>query len=238
MELGSGWRLVMPASWGMAFWKSFIFCGARPGGIWQVVNFQGLFRLTFSPQGLRERRHRHLETASPAFPYDFPFTQAHKAFVAVESERRLTEHNRKPPAKRPNYECLKITSPFSPDFGVLVGGSWDSCFTIRSPKLLNIIRETLRHCAEVQFCQLQEQLQAALEEGCGKRSLQATNPDWSKAYITLFMTSLHGGTPSDNAVVCIPEEVDYERLLQKEFNHTAERENGEEKGEVILSSSF
>lgn len=31
-EFIGGWNIVLPAGWGMAFWKSFIFAGAWVGG--------------------------------------------------------------------------------------------------------------------------------------------------------------------------------------------------------------
>jgi ribonuclease P/MRP protein subunit POP1 len=31
-EFIGGWNIIIPAGWGMAFWKSFIFAGAWVGG--------------------------------------------------------------------------------------------------------------------------------------------------------------------------------------------------------------
>jgi len=32
-EFVGGWNIIMPANWGMAFWKSFIFAGAWVSGM-------------------------------------------------------------------------------------------------------------------------------------------------------------------------------------------------------------
>ena len=33
-EFICGWNIILPANWGMAFWKSFIFAGAWVGGMY------------------------------------------------------------------------------------------------------------------------------------------------------------------------------------------------------------
>lgn len=59
---GSGWDIIVPANWGMAFWMSFIYAGARA-------------------IGLREHYAMTAEQGIPSFPKDFPDTLAGKQYA-------------------------------------------------------------------------------------------------------------------------------------------------------------
>ncbi|KAF9285583.1 hypothetical protein BGZ74_001451 [Mortierella antarctica] len=99
-EFECGWSLILPKGWGMAFWKSFIFAGARPGG-------------------LRERRSFHFETRQSCFPYDFPNTSAYDAYAAEAKTEAQAKYDRKPVAKRINYAKFGVEDPF--------GAAWIKC---------------------------------------------------------------------------------------------------------------
>ncbi|KAG0210747.1 hypothetical protein BGX28_009022 [Mortierella sp. GBA30] len=94
-EFECGWTLILPKGWAMPFWKSFIFAGARPGG-------------------LRERRSFHFETRQSCFPYDFPNTDAYLSYVHDYQAEAQTKYERKPVAKRINYSKLGVEDPFGP----------------------------------------------------------------------------------------------------------------------------
>ncbi|XP_033736638.1 ribonucleases P/MRP protein subunit POP1-like [Pecten maximus] len=90
---GSGWDIVIPAGWSMAFWVGFNYRCARAGGLQEsesVAHEQGVLH----------------------FPQGYPDT-----VVGREDERNLHHqlldtYNKKPPAKRPNYTKLGIQCPF------------------------------------------------------------------------------------------------------------------------------
>ncbi|XP_013380528.1 ribonucleases P/MRP protein subunit POP1 [Lingula anatina] len=91
---GSGWDLILPSGWGMAFWIALVYQGARVGGLRELNSSavdQGLLRI----------------------PYDYPDTQAGAAEERKEWEELEAKYKRYPPAKRPNYIKLGVASPFS-----------------------------------------------------------------------------------------------------------------------------
>ena len=96
---GAGWDLIIPASWGMAFWLGLVYRGARVGG-------------------LRDLRSCDAEQRTQIFPDDFPDTSAGQN---VQEALRLdlqTKYDKMPPAKRPNYSKFECNNPFQ--------CSWDS----------------------------------------------------------------------------------------------------------------
>ena len=92
-EFECGWTIIVPKGWGMAFWKSFIFVGARPGG-------------------LRERRSFHFETQQSCFPYDFPNTTAYQAYADEYKTEAEAKYGRIPVAKKINYAKMGVQDPF------------------------------------------------------------------------------------------------------------------------------
>lgn len=99
---GSGWDLIMPAGWSMAFWVANIYHGARAGG-------------------LRELQCLANEQQSQHFPEDYPDTSAGKIEEVRIKNEKEAEHSRRPPAKRPNFNKLSMENPFS--------WAWDKLFS-------------------------------------------------------------------------------------------------------------
>lgn len=98
----SGWDIVVPAGWGMAFWVSLMYAnGARAAG-------------------QRELRHIALETGVSIFPDDYQDTQGGRLLMESLAKRAEERHMRKPPAKRINYTKYRIASPFRVDLSALV----------------------------------------------------------------------------------------------------------------------
>ncbi|EKM79429.1 hypothetical protein AGABI1DRAFT_74463 [Agaricus bisporus var. burnettii JB137-S8] len=98
----SGYTLLFPAGWSMAFWSSLIYTGTRVGG-------------------QRERQTQAYEAGVPYFPCDFPFSLAYEKYA---DEREIEERDtwtRKPPAKRVNYQKLGVRSPWRADWEVVLG---------------------------------------------------------------------------------------------------------------------
>ncbi|XP_072805600.1 ribonucleases P/MRP protein subunit POP1 isoform X3 [Vicugna pacos] len=90
---GSGWDVLLPKGWGMAFWIPFIYRGARVGGLKEAVMHSQYKR-------------------SPNVPGDFPDCPAGILFAEEQAKNLLEKYKRRPPAKRPNYVKLGTLAPF------------------------------------------------------------------------------------------------------------------------------
>ena len=98
-----GWDLLLPSNWGMPFWISLIYGGARACGR------KGLNKV-------------HLECGVSSFPEDYPDTSAGVSVSEVREREREREYCRRPPDKRKNFGKLAIWSPFSSAWGEVVRG--------------------------------------------------------------------------------------------------------------------
>ncbi|XP_003782505.1 ribonucleases P/MRP protein subunit POP1 [Otolemur garnettii] len=90
---GSGWDVLLPKGWGMAFWIPFIYRGARVGGLKEDIVHSQYKR-------------------SPNIPGDFPDCPAGILFAEEQAKTLLETYKRHPPAKRPNYVKLGTLAPF------------------------------------------------------------------------------------------------------------------------------
>ncbi|EPB85684.1 hypothetical protein HMPREF1544_07510 [Mucor circinelloides 1006PhL] len=99
-ELIEGWTVVIPRGFGLAFWKSLTFAGARVAGYDDI-------------------RAMHFESGVPCFPHDYPGTRA------FEVQRQLTKKaaeevwSKRPPGKRVNFVKRGIEHPFESAFETL-----------------------------------------------------------------------------------------------------------------------
>ncbi|KAG1461107.1 hypothetical protein G6F56_005800 [Rhizopus delemar] len=92
-ELIEGWTLVLPRGWGMAFWKSLVFAGAR------VAGFEDI-------------RAMHFESGHAYFPHDFPGTRAFETHRQMVRKEAQEVWDKKPPAKRINFAKRGVEHPF------------------------------------------------------------------------------------------------------------------------------
>ncbi|XP_007532385.2 ribonucleases P/MRP protein subunit POP1 [Erinaceus europaeus] len=90
---GSGWDVLLPKGWGMAFWIPFVYRGARVGGLKETIVHSQYKR-------------------SPNVPGDFPDCPAGVLFAEEQAKGLLEKYRRHPPAKRPNYVKLGTLTPF------------------------------------------------------------------------------------------------------------------------------
>ncbi|XP_037659279.1 ribonucleases P/MRP protein subunit POP1 isoform X2 [Choloepus didactylus] len=90
---GSGWDVLLPKGWGMAFWIPFIYRGARVGGLKEALVHSQYKR-------------------SPNIPGDFPDCPAGILFAEEQAKFLLEKYKGRPPAKRPNYVKLGTLAPF------------------------------------------------------------------------------------------------------------------------------
>ncbi|KAJ3371909.1 hypothetical protein GGF31_002570 [Allomyces arbusculus] len=102
----TGLDLFVPRGMVLPLWRSLVWAGARPGG-------------------LREWRDMHHEAGVPAFPFDFPLTDAHAHWTRGEAVVQQAKWTARPAAKRVNYAALGVDRPFDPDWTGLFGNGED-----------------------------------------------------------------------------------------------------------------
>ena len=100
-DQASGWDLILPANWGMAFWVSLIYRGARACG-------------------LKELQKCSLEAQALHFPSDYPDTSAGQQYSNEQRQLLEAKYLRAPPDKRRNYGKLLICQPFCCPWGEVV----------------------------------------------------------------------------------------------------------------------
>ncbi|KAK0487445.1 NUC188 domain-containing protein [Armillaria novae-zelandiae] len=97
-----GWTLIIPAGWSMAFFSSLTYTGTRTGG-------------------QRECQSQTFESGVSHFPRDYPFTSAYDKYAQEYESEARESWERKPPAKRPNFEKLGTRSPWRADWEAVLG---------------------------------------------------------------------------------------------------------------------
>ncbi len=90
----TGWDLIIPAHWGMAFWIPIIYHGARACGLKELSTCI------------------NLECLVPRFPNDYLDTQAGQSAINEKALQLKSKYNRYPPDKRPNFGKLRLPYPF------------------------------------------------------------------------------------------------------------------------------
>lgn len=102
MENMHGWSILLPAHWSMPFFTSLIHTGTRVGG-------------------LRERRTQVFEAGFPDFPYDYPLTPAYTREEDLSEKVERQRWERKPPAKRVQWESVGTKSPWRASWEDVLG---------------------------------------------------------------------------------------------------------------------
>ena len=93
---------MIPSGWSMPFFSSLTYTGTRVGG-------------------QRERQTQSFEAGSAYFPRDYPFTSAYGSYANEREREEKGRWERKPPAKRANFEKLGTRSAWKPDWEVVLG---------------------------------------------------------------------------------------------------------------------
>jgi ribonuclease P/MRP protein subunit POP1 len=93
---------MVPAGWSMAFFNSLIYTGSRVAG-------------------QREKQTQAFETGTVHFPRDYPTTSAYEDWATKRGEEEKGKWDRKPPAKRVNFESLGTMHPWKADWHALLG---------------------------------------------------------------------------------------------------------------------
>lgn len=97
-----GWTLMIPGGWSMAFFDSLIHTGSRVAG-------------------QREKQTQAFETGTLHFPRDYPSASAYDVWATKHYDEEKGRWDRKPPAKRVNFESLGTNHPWKTDWHELLG---------------------------------------------------------------------------------------------------------------------
>ncbi|EGO23569.1 hypothetical protein SERLADRAFT_416006 [Serpula lacrymans var. lacrymans S7.9] len=214
-----GWTLILPAGWAMPFLSSLIFTGTRVAG-------------------QRERKTQAFEAGTAYFPRDYPFTDFYEQFAEERADEEKGSWERKPPAKRPNFEKLQTKSPWKPDWDVVLGianssrSTSDMVPTQREnnapagdadrhvipwllrgadvPAMLDNAFKIFNHTAAVL---------AEINRLRAKRFLDALGPStraedlWKGALVSVKLNMRRKGAPSDLAIIYRIEDAEAKQLM-------------------------
>ncbi|KAF7726095.1 hypothetical protein EC973_009069 [Apophysomyces ossiformis] len=175
-EVLEGWTLILPRGWGNAFWKSFVFAGARTCG------FENIRQMQF-------------ESGFGSFPFDFPGTSAYDVYREQLKKRLETEWLARPPAKRVNHGKLGVSAPFMAAFENLEGTTKGAkCWLLQGEALI------------FAFLEGQEtRLRLAMESMSSKRGLPSPQFQLENALFKIRVTYLDRRIPTVNAMIYVME---------------------------------
>lgn len=194
---GSGWDMILPSGWGMAFWIALVYRGARVGGC-------------------REAESSKREVGELYFPTDFPDTLSCRQEEESVTKELTDKHGRYPPAKRPNFVKFGVVEPFTCPWQRLVDESSegyteselsenaDECSAEGSKRVFyvlrdkSVLRQLISHIGSRSVDQncLPDDMLAAL-----RNSIVAVN-----------VTMHNRGTPTKFAAICVPNKEDLKCL--------------------------
>ncbi|KAK2903726.1 hypothetical protein Q8A67_008439 [Cirrhinus molitorella] len=200
LHWGSGWDLLLPKGWGMAFWVPLVYRGVRVGGLHMSVKHSQFM-------------------GQPHFPHDYPDCPAGQHFQSEQEAELLEKFKRRPPSKRTNYIKHGCLAPFrcpwqqlTEEWEELVNLSAEtmsSCrsgppdFTVlRSLKALRLLSAWCCPFSRRKSSPLTHATAAALRQECGR----------SLVWVRLRLLSK--GQPSLHAMVCVPTTSDLQLLLK------------------------
>lgn len=202
LGFGCGWDVILPASWAMPFWLSFIFRCARPSG-------------------LREASSHELERGYPQFLPPDSITGSEEESVTGKDLR--DSYFRLPPNKRPNFIKLGVACPFQCEWSLLirdwvceisnsleradlppgVSEAAPSFFVLRDLKLLQKINEFLNTGWST--------LNRSHEERTSVQTLLSQLPSYPNQMFSLLpvrVEALQKGVTEDMSLICIPSPED------------------------------
>lgn len=231
-----GWTVIIPSGWSMPFFTSLTYTGTRVGG-------------------QRERQTQSFEAGIPYFPRDYPFSVGYAAHASEVEEDDKGRWERKPPAKRANFEKLGTRSPWKPDWEVVLGlddpRSADNGLTstqreavlsttaknvqpwllrgVDVPKILENALDMFDHgaglLADINHLRL-KRFQDPLHSSIRPEDL------WNSALVTVRLLMCGRGAPDDLAVIYQVDD-DEARKWSKVFEHRKHFNLGEDSPDEV-----
>jgi len=206
-DFGSGWDVILPAGWAMAFWIAFIYRGAKA-------------------VGLREQRSLAFEAGELIFPDCCPDTPSGAKMNLSRAAELESAYNRRPPAKRCNYDKMGVTTPFHCPWLELVqewmhlcgdGSNNQVFYCVRSRRLLQFLSSV---CAGA----------VSWSDTCGQNSsdpagISAQLLHCGPAVVKVYIAMSGRGAPSQLALICLPTNEDILKIT-----HRKRRDRGDVEG--------
>ncbi|XP_016140227.1 ribonucleases P/MRP protein subunit POP1 [Sinocyclocheilus grahami] len=198
LHWGSGWDLLLPKGWGMAFWVPLVYRGVRVGGLHMSVKHSQFM-------------------GQPHFPHDYPDCPAGQRFQSEQEAELLQKFKRRPPSKRTNYIKHGCLAPFRCPWQQLME-EWE--------ELLNMSAETTGSCRTGPFTVLRSlkalRRLSAWSHPSSRRSSSALTHATAAALqkecraslVWVRLRLLGKGQPALHAMVCIPTTSDLQLLLK------------------------
>lgn len=201
-DFGSGWDVILPAGWSMAFWIALVYRGAKA-------------------VGLREQRSLAFEAGELTFPDCSPDTNSGAEINSSRAAELRSAYNRRPLAKRCNYNKMGVPTPFHCPWLQLVREWMVGCegmkdrdadeqfYCIRNCKLLRLLYNVSVGVKSSR----QNSVQASVSTSV-LTELQQSGP----AIVKVRVVMSGRGAPSQFALICLPTSKDISDVAGKR-NH-------------------
>ncbi len=214
----------------MAFFSSLTYTGTRVGG-------------------QRECQSQAFESGVSYFPRDYPFTSAYEKYAQEHETEAKDSWERKPPAKRPNFEKLGTKSPWRADWEAVLGlseeGAGDGYVSTQrseeadraTPWLLRgptAIINNLSNLFSTDVGLLAEVNRIRSKRGLGSLDSAVKSGDLLKGALVSVKVKMHKrGSPEDLAVIYSmsdDELISWEKSTRKSVADLMEDDNSSEVG--------
>ena len=221
----SGWDLILPANWGMAFWVSLIYRGARACG-------------------LKELQKCSLEAQALHFPSDYPDTSAGQQHSNEQRQLLEAKYLRAPPDKRRNYGKLLIRQPFCCPWGEVVS-AWsqgtsiervlppepqvindDQATEVLAPSKKRIKLSSGHETPELLESHEETETQASLEEGSRPRKRSLGSMTANSKVVSSHVPPSFYVLRSRDPLNCIHHFIEYLFLKKKTLEQVHSLESG------------
>ncbi|TRY83315.1 hypothetical protein DNTS_006040 [Danionella cerebrum] len=233
---GSGWDLLLPKGWAMAFWIPLVYRGVRVGGI----------RLSL----------KHFEfMGRPHFPQDYPDCPAGDLFLSEQEAELIEQYKRRPPSKRTNFIKHNTLAPFRSPWSQLVqewhqrskektevteqkmetGENLDSQISLRlNPPGFTVLRSVRKLRLLSSWCQPRRTssgpvLTLSLMQGV------VSHCDAGLSVVWVRIRLLRKGHPEPRASLCVPTPEDLHQLKRGEFTGPTEPLNKSQSEKTVVS---
>jgi len=197
LDFGSGWDIILPAGWSMAFWIALVYRGAKA-------------------VGLRDQRSLAFEAGQLTFPDSCPDTPSAAEMSVSRSAELRSAYNRRPPAKRCSYDKMGVWAPFHCPWLELVQGWIRSCedqkdrdvdeqlfYCVRNRKLLQMLKDVCSGVASKVKSSGQNS-----SHGCNRTSVLTELQQSGHAIVKVSVVMLGRGAPSQFSLICLPTKDD------------------------------
>jgi len=193
LDFGAGWDIILPAGWSMAFWIALVYRGAKA-------------------VGLQDQRRLAFEAGELTFPDSFPDTPAGAEMSSSRAAELRSKYDRRPPAKRCNYNKMGVSAPFHCPWSELVQGWARRC--CEDGKVGDIDSDQLFYCVRKRrLLRLLEDMCAGVTKSSGRSSVCGRTTSDSvltelrqsgRAIVKVSVAMLGRGAPSQFSLICLP----------------------------------